>query len=166
MFFILKNWSPIIATLAFLLSCWASYHTYKLTHLQPQAMVKWVNEVKSGESSQFNVCLSVFNGSSKPISIKKIELGHYHAVDFPLVLVKDENSKIYSDDLPINIEPFKSTKFIVVFQYVDPDIIRHQTAIKLIYDSDRIVIANIKPFGGTIDSREMMKRLSAYRIKK
>ena len=45
--FFLKYWSPIVATLAFLLSLWASYNTYKLTHLKPKALIKWINEVKT-----------------------------------------------------------------------------------------------------------------------
>lgn len=164
--FFLKYWSPIVATLAFLLSLWASYNTYKLTHLKPKALIKWINEVKDGETSQFNICLSVFNGSSKPISIKKIWLNNFPAIDFLLVLVSDEDSEIYSDDLPINVDPFKSIKFVVAFQYVTPELLQRKRLIKLVYDSNKTVIADTDSPNVNIDSREMIRRLNAYRLKK
>lgn len=164
--FFLKYWSQLIATIAFLLSLWSAFHTYKLTHLKPEAVIKWINEVKDGKSSQFNVCLSVFNGSSKPVSIRKVFLNNYLAVDFPLVLVSDGNSTIYTDDLPINIDPFKSCNFVIAFQYVTAGELHCQGAIKLIYDSNKSILVNTSPFSSNINSQEMIKRLNAYRVKK
>lgn len=164
--FFLTYWSPIVATIALALSGWSSIATYKLTHLKPQALIKWINEVKDGETSQFNICLSVFNGSSKPISIKEVWLNDYPAIDFPLVLVSDDNSEICSDDLPINIDPFKSTKFVVAFQYITPGLLRRKRTIKLVYDSNKTALASEASFNVNIDSREMIRRLNVYRLKK
>lgn len=164
--FFLEYWSPIVATIALLLSSWSAFHTYKLTHLKPEAIVKWINEVKTGKTSQINVCLSVFNGSSKPVSIREIWLNDYLAIDFPLVLISDDQSAIYSDDLPINIDPFKSRNFVVAFQYVTAGKLRGRRTIKLTYDSDKSITADVSPFGTNIDGQEMIKRLNAYRVKK
>ena len=138
--FVLKYWSPIIATLAFCLSLYASAMTWHYRHMKPVIKLKWVYKI----STQYNVCLSIYNPSSIPTTIQSIKIvvagrGQYQPIEYPLVLtsttprhiLKDSNGitpvavfddpdkHFFSIDMPINIDPYKARKFVVPFQFVN-----------------------------------------------
>lgn len=141
--FLLTYWSPIIATLAFCLSIYASATTWYSRHMKPTIKTKWICKI----STQYNVCLSVYNPSSIPTTIQSIKIvvaggGKYSPIEYPLILTSrtprhvfkrtdgitpiaffdDPDKKFQSTDMPINIDPYKAKKFIIPFQFVNDEL--------------------------------------------
>lgn len=141
--FFLTYWSSITSTLAFCLSLYASIFTWIARYRKPSITIKWIHKI----DTQYNLCLSIYNASSRPLVLQRAKLiisgaSIYPPVDFPLVLteitphhtLKEDNGVIpiayiddpskhfYSSDLPINLDPYKSVKLILPFQFVSEEI--------------------------------------------
>ncbi|WP_295745349.1 hypothetical protein [uncultured Limosilactobacillus sp.] len=140
--FFLKYWSPIVATLAFLLSVYSGVNTWITKHAKPLFHINWIHKI----SSQYNISLEIYNPSSKPISLRKANITinrkiKFKAISYPLILssqepehhLKDKKSyqlatftdpaKVcWSTGFPVNINPFTSRNIILPFQSVDIDL--------------------------------------------
>lgn len=141
--FFLKYWSPIISTFALSLSFYASIVTWYARFKKPVITIKWIYKI----DTQYNICMSIYNASSKPLTLQKTNLiisgkNTYFPVDFPLVLIEvnplhtikkdngftpiayieDSPKHFFSSDLPINLDPYKSKKIILPFQFVNEQI--------------------------------------------
>ena len=138
--FLLKYWPSIVSTLAFCLSLYASVVAWNSRHRKPVIRGKWIYKV----STQYNVCLSIYNPSSIPTTIQNIKIlvsggNVYEPIEYPLALttttprhylkktdgvtpvaiVDDPDNHFSSTDMPINIDPYKAKKIIVPFQFVN-----------------------------------------------
>lgn len=138
--FFLTYWAPIISTLAFCLSVYASVMTWRSRHIKPVIKAKWIFKI----STQYNLCLSVYNPSSIPTTIQSVRIivaggGKYKPIEYPLVLTSvpfrhvlkksdgiipiaffdGPEKKFKSTDMPVNIDPYKAKKIVIPFQFVN-----------------------------------------------
>ena len=162
--FFLEYWAPIIATLGFLLSLWNLFQALRLKHSKPSINLNWICKV----GPQYNICLVITNTSTKPITITLIDFidESYMSTpyEYPVKLQMDNETgkKVFSDSLPINIQPFSSRKVIIAInskltinELVDPKF----RGIKCIYDLNKSVTVKIIDKQIFIDARSFSNRI-------
>lgn len=162
--FFLKYWSQIIASLAFLLSIWNWAQAIYLKHSKPSISINWICKV----GPQYNICLVITNTSTKPITVTSIDFitKSYMSTtyEYPVKLQMDIESrkKVFSDPLPINVQPFSSRKVIIAINSkltIDDLVKTNFKGIKCTYDLKKSITVKIMDKQVFIDTRSFSNRI-------
>lgn len=121
--FFLTYWSPIVATIALLISIASICMSWRTQHAKASIQLNWVFNA----GGQYDVCLTIDNPSNRTIALKSATIiadhSNFHAAQFPVELAsRTDGLWFFSDDLPINLSPFSSKKIIIAFQFVNKDL--------------------------------------------
>lgn len=112
----LKHSQFWLTLISIILSLYAAISTWRYEHMKLKISLNWIYDV----GGQYDVCFSLFNPSSRPKVITNISLNHenkkFKATTYPSLLIGEKG---YSNEFPVNINPFSAKYAIVPFKFVN-----------------------------------------------